>query len=95
VYVRLRDGTLVDATNTNLYAWWGSAKMLPHLWRMVQLAGAEVEVHFGTPVLSWAITSRKVLGRELRAEVLHTLGMTRGHLRPSAQEPENAAPALT
>ena len=77
VYLRLLDGRLIDASTTDLYAWWGSADMVGHLWRMAKQPGVLVEVHFGTPVLSWAVTSRKVLGTELQAEVAQTLRIRR------------------
>lgn len=78
IYLKMKDGTLVDQSNTDLYAWWGAADLVGHLWRMMCLEGVLVEVHFGTPVLSWAVSSRKVLGRDLRAEVLHTMRTSRG-----------------
>jgi lyso-ornithine lipid O-acyltransferase len=94
VYLRFLDGTLVDATNTDLYAWWGSADMLGHLWRMLKLPGAVVEVHFGPPVLSWAVSSRKVLGRELHAQVLHTMRASRGQPLAAATGTAQIAPAM-
>lgn len=94
VYLRLRDGKLIDASNTDLYAWWGSAEMLGHLWRMMKQPGVVVEIHFGTPVLSWAVTSRKVLGRELRAEVWHTLRTRRGLAVDEAAAVDRVGPVL-
>jgi 1-acyl-sn-glycerol-3-phosphate acyltransferase len=94
IYLRLRDGRLIDASNTDLYAWWGSAEMLGHLWRMMKQPGVLVEIHFGTPVLSWAVTSRKVLGRELWAEVRHTLRARRGLAVEGPQAAEEVGPVL-
>jgi lyso-ornithine lipid O-acyltransferase len=92
VYLRLRDGRPIDPSNTDLYAWWGSAEMLSHLWRMMKQPGVLIEIHFGTPVLSWAVTSRKVLGRELRAEVRHRLRTRRGLAPAEPSEAEQMAP---
>jgi lyso-ornithine lipid O-acyltransferase len=95
VYLRLRDGRPIDASNTDLYAWWGSAEMLGHLWRMMKQPGVVVEVHFGTPVLSWAVTSRKVLGRELQAQVRHHLRTRRGTIVPQVpSDRDELAPLL-
>lgn len=68
-YVRLADGTPVDRTNCDLYAWHGDAELLPHLWNVLQMPGIELQVTLHEPVLSWSVQSRKVLGRQLRDEL--------------------------
>jgi 1-acyl-sn-glycerol-3-phosphate acyltransferase len=77
VFVQLADGTPVDAGNCDLYAWWGDALMLPHLLRVLRLDGVQVQVRFGEPVMSWAITSRKILGAELRRDLTRELTAAR------------------
>jgi 1-acyl-sn-glycerol-3-phosphate acyltransferase len=92
VHLRLADGTPIGAANNELYAWWGRASLAPHFWRMAKLPGVEIEVHFGPPVLSWSVTSRKILGPQLRDEVRRTLHARRGS-RPTPQD-EPASPSL-
>lgn len=47
------------------YAWYGDMTLLPHLWRILGLQGAEVDVHFHLPVASAAFASRKCLARQV------------------------------
>lgn len=77
-YLRLADGSLIDASNADRYAWWGDTEMLPHLLRLLCLPGAEIVVQLGAPVLSWEVSSRKALGRALHAEIRSTLQDARG-----------------
>lgn len=93
VYLRLSDGTPIDAANVHLYSWWGSADMAPHLWRVLCLGGAEIEVHFGPPVLSWAVTSRKLLGPALRGEVVARLEGSRARVRREQEPAASGDPA--
>lgn len=76
-YRRLACGTPIDARNAGLYAWWGEATLLPHLWRLLQREGVEVMVEIGEPVLSWSVRSRKLLGAELRARLRAGLASAR------------------
>lgn len=82
---RLACGTPIDERNADLYAWWGDATLLPHLWRVLHLDGVEVFVRIGEPVLSWSITSRKVLGGELRAWLRAGLAEARTAVEPADQ----------
>ena len=41
-YVRLADGSPVDRTNCDRYAWHGDARLVPHLWDVLQMDGVEV-----------------------------------------------------
>lgn len=86
-YARLRNGEPIDARNAELYAWWGDMELVGHLWRVMTLPGAEIEVIFGSPELSTNIDSRKVLGRHLRTELRQTL---KAPLPVGAQEPLGA-----
>lgn len=81
-YLRLGDGTLVTAETCDLYAWYGLAEFLPHLWRALRARGVEIEVIIGSPVLSWSVRSRKILGRELRAQLSGELAEARLAARP-------------
>jgi 1-acyl-sn-glycerol-3-phosphate acyltransferase len=77
---RLSCGTPIDATNAELYAWWGEATLLPHLWRVLQLDGVEVAVRIDVPRLSWSVTSRKLLAAELRAQLRRGLAEARAEV---------------
>lgn len=67
-YARARDGTPLTGPARELYCWYGDATMFPHLWRMLSLEGAEVEVHFLEPIpLDGA--DRKELARLAHAAV--------------------------
>jgi len=81
---RLACGTPIDASNAALYAWWGDATLLPHLWRVLQLDGVEVAVRIGAPRLSWSVTSRKRLGAELRSTLRTGLAEARAEVAPSS-----------
>ena len=69
-YRRLKDGTPLTAGNCQRYAWFGEAALVPHLWAMLQDDGCVIEVVFGEPILSWAVSSRKMLGPEMRRALL-------------------------
>jgi 1-acyl-sn-glycerol-3-phosphate acyltransferase len=77
-YLRLADGTPVDAGNAELYAWFGEAAFAPHLWRAAQGPGIEIVVRFHEPVISWAVKSRKALARVAREEIREALLELRG-----------------
>jgi lyso-ornithine lipid O-acyltransferase len=64
-YRLLRDGSPFAASNCRRYAWFGDAELLPHLWAMLKDDGCLIEVVFGEPTLSWAVSSRKLLGRAM------------------------------
>lgn len=68
-YRRLADGTPITAANCRRYAWFGDALLVPHLWSMLHDDGCVVEVVFGEPVMSWAVTSRKSLGPAMRDSI--------------------------
>jgi 1-acyl-sn-glycerol-3-phosphate acyltransferase len=77
VYARLADGTPIGPTNCDHYAWHSDAEFAPHLWSVLQRGGVEIRVVAGEPVLSWSVTSRKVLGRELRRQLGGELARSR------------------
>ena len=76
-YARLADGTPIGRGNCDLYAWHSDADFMPHLWSALQLAGVEIHVVAGDPVLSWSVKSRKALGRELRGQLGAQLARSR------------------
>ncbi|MFO1119727.1 MAG: lysophospholipid acyltransferase family protein [Rhodospirillales bacterium] len=67
-YARTLDGKPLIGPWRELYCWFGDATMFPHLWRMLSLKGAEVEVHFLAPIVP-AGASRKELARRAQAAV--------------------------
>jgi 1-acyl-sn-glycerol-3-phosphate acyltransferase len=77
IYARLADGTPIGPTNCDHYAWHSDAEFAPHLWSVLQLGGVEIRVVAGEPVLSWSVTSRKLLGRELRRQLSGELARSR------------------
>ncbi len=78
-YRRLADGTPITAANCNRYAWFGDALLVPHLWAMLHDDGCIVEVVFGEPVMSWAVTSRKRLGPAMRDSIRIVLDSHAAH----------------
>jgi lyso-ornithine lipid O-acyltransferase len=77
-YVGLADGTPFTAANCDSYAWYDDMAFVPHLWELLKLDGVRVVVEFHEPVPSGSVTSRKVLGPALRAEVAGRLAALRG-----------------
>lgn len=67
-YARALDGEPLTGPRRALYCWFGDATMFPHLWRMLSLRGAEVEVHFLDPIVPGG-ASRKELARHAQAAV--------------------------
>lgn len=67
-YARALDGTPLTGPRRELYCWYGDATMLPHLWRMLALKGAEVEVRFLEPIAPEGL-DRKALARITHAAV--------------------------
>lgn len=83
VFARLADGTPIGPGNCDLYAWHSDAEFLPHLWNALQHEGLEIRIILADPVLSWSVKSRKVLGRELRAQL--TGDLARGRIAAGAE----------
>jgi 1-acyl-sn-glycerol-3-phosphate acyltransferase len=84
-YVRLADGTPFGPANCDRYAWHGDAVLVPHLLRLLHEDGIEVQLVLHEPVLSWSVQSRKVLGRQLQAQVAETLARCRSASPATAQ----------
>jgi hypothetical protein len=51
-YVRLRCGLPLDHALRPLYAWYGAMALAPHLWTVLGLPGALIEVRFHAPVFT-------------------------------------------
>jgi lyso-ornithine lipid O-acyltransferase len=68
-YTRFRGGLSINNTLRPLYAWYGDMELLPHLWSVLGLPGATVEVRFHQPVSAAAFASRKALARHAEREV--------------------------
>ena len=77
----------MTAETCDLYAWYDDMPFVPHFWEALKHSGVEVEIDFHPPVLSADVTSRKVLGPELRATIHARLAQLRAK--------EAAAPAMT
>ncbi len=72
-YVRLRDGTPLTPTTRRLFAWFGDMDLVPHLWTVLGLRGAVVEVRFHDPVTADRFPSRKAMATHCHAEVARGL----------------------
>lgn len=68
-YPRYRDGTRLDGPLRELYCWFGDATLMPHLFRVFGLEGADVEVRFHEPIPVGPAPNRKDLARRARAAV--------------------------
>ncbi len=68
-YPRYRDGTRLEGPLRALYCWFGDATLLPHLFRVFGLKGAEVEVRFHQPIALGPAPDRKALSRRAQAAV--------------------------
>jgi 1-acyl-sn-glycerol-3-phosphate acyltransferase len=76
-YARLRCGLPLDYALRPLYAWYGDMALAPHLWAVLGLPGAEIEVRFHTPVAASDFGSRKALAQHAEREVANGLAAAR------------------
>ncbi len=67
-YTRL-DGMPLGRLLRPFFAWYGTAELTPHLWRMLGLGTVEVVVEFHPPTLVADCGSRKALARYCHARV--------------------------
>jgi 1-acyl-sn-glycerol-3-phosphate acyltransferase len=81
-YVRFRDGAAFEGEERLLYAWCDDAIMLPHLWTVLTLPGAEVILHFHPPVRPEAFASRKDLADYARRMIAGGLESSLRGARP-------------
>jgi len=68
-YARLRGGLPIDYALRSLYAWYGDMELAPHLWTVLGLPGAVIEVRFHPPLLAAEFGSRKALARHAERQV--------------------------
>jgi 1-acyl-sn-glycerol-3-phosphate acyltransferase len=81
-YARFRGGGAFEGDERLLYAWCGEAIMLPHLWSVLTLPGAEVILHFHPPVRPEAFASRKELADYARRMIAGGLESSLRGARP-------------
>jgi lyso-ornithine lipid O-acyltransferase len=68
-YARLRGGLSIDYALRSLYAWYGDMALAPHLWAVLGLPGALIEVRFHAPLVAAEFGSRKALARHAERQV--------------------------
>jgi lyso-ornithine lipid O-acyltransferase len=68
-YARLRGGLPIDYALRPLYAWYGDMELAPHLWAVLSLPGAVIEVRFHAPLVAAEFGSRKALARYAERQV--------------------------
>jgi 1-acyl-sn-glycerol-3-phosphate acyltransferase len=76
-YPRFRGGLRIGHGMRPLYAWYGDMTLLPHIWSVLGLPGAEVEVRFHLPVSAAAFASRKALALHAERQVADGLAAAR------------------
>lgn len=81
-YPRDLDGRPLTGRSRELYCWYGDAALMPHMWRMMGLKGAEAEVRFHAPIRITAPVRRKDLARAAEAAV--TAGVAQAFAAPDA-----------
>jgi 1-acyl-sn-glycerol-3-phosphate acyltransferase len=68
-YRRFRGGLALARSFRSCYAWYGDMALVPHLWSVLGLPGAEVELRFHDPLPATAFTSRKALAAHAQHQV--------------------------
>lgn len=68
-YPRDDGGQPLTGERRALYCWYGDAALLPHMWRMMSLGGAEAEVRFHAPIRIASPMRRKDLAKAVEAAV--------------------------
>jgi 1-acyl-sn-glycerol-3-phosphate acyltransferase len=76
-YARLRCGLPLDYALRPLYAWYGEMDLAPHLWAVLGLPGAVIEVRFHAPVAASDFGSRKALAQHAEREIAGGLAAAR------------------
>jgi len=90
-YRGFRSGPVFEGEERLLYAWCGEMTLLPHLWKMLTLPGAEVVLHFHPPVAPPSLESRKALAEYARRQIAESVRTgTRGAapLGPAVEDGE-------
>jgi lyso-ornithine lipid O-acyltransferase len=68
-YPRDTEGRALAGDRRTLYCWYGDAALVPHMWRMMGLRGAEAEVRFHAPIRITRPVRRKDLAKAAEAAV--------------------------
>lgn len=68
-YTRSLDGRPLTGRHRDLYCWYGDAMLLPHLFRVLGLRGAEVELRCHPVVSPDRFADRKALARHCEEQV--------------------------
>jgi 1-acyl-sn-glycerol-3-phosphate acyltransferase len=76
-YTRLADGRPITSALSALYAWFGDAELVGHLWSVFGLEGAEMDVIFHPLVDARTFPSRKALARHCETEIARGLSWSR------------------
>jgi lyso-ornithine lipid O-acyltransferase len=76
-YTRFRGGLAIEHALRPCYAWYADMALAPHLWSVLGLPGAEVELHFHEPVPGRAFASRKALASHAERQVARGLAALR------------------
>jgi lyso-ornithine lipid O-acyltransferase len=76
-YVRFRGGLAIEHALRPCYAWYGDMALAPHLWSVLGLPGAEVELRFHDPLANHAFASRKALAGHAERQVADGLAALR------------------
>jgi len=76
-YTRLRCGLPIDYALRPLYAWYGDMALAPHLYSVLGLPGAVVEVRFHPPLAAADFGSRKALAQHAERAVADGLAAAR------------------
>ncbi len=90
-YPRAAAGKALTHGLEDLYAWYGEMTLLPHLFTVFGLEGAEVEVIFHEPIAAAAFADRKALARHCREVVSHGVSMAIGRWHAALPVPAGDA----
>lgn len=81
-YPRELGGRPLTGERRALYCWFGDAALVPHMWRMMGLKGAEAEVRFHAPIRVAGAVRRKDLAKA--AETAVAAGVAEAFAAPEA-----------
>lgn len=91
-YTRL-DGMPMGRALRPFYAWYGDMSLAPHLWRVLGLGVATVEVDFHKPVTAAEFPSRKALTDYCRTKIAEGVARALGGRGADPPPPESGADA--
>ena len=92
-YTRLADGRPITPALSGLYAWLGDADLVPHLWSVFGLEGAEMDIIFHPLIDARTFSSRKALAQHCEVEIVRGLFWSRATaLEPNRLEGSASMP---